>query len=240
VADTSNAKRFIEAYNKIDHSLRVQYNLKRGQTFSDCIRRCASLNSIVRKFEDTLIDYGRLRNAIIHRSDNYIIAEPHTIVVEHIEKIADLISTPPLAINSVCRKDVLTVQSDVDVKSVIKLMAESGYSNIPVYKDLSLIGLANGQKIMDVLGKELIKGVNLEEFISSTVIEDIIPTMVSSNFYAVANAKLTIEESLNMFYSNRKLLAILLTKTGNFMEPVLGIITVGDIIDLNNILENYE
>ena len=240
MADTSNAKRFIEAYNKIDHSLRVQYNLKRGQTFSDCIRRCASLNSIVRKFEDTLIDYGRLRNAIIHRSDNYIIAEPHTIVVEHIEKIADLISTPPLAINSVCRKDVLTVQSDVDVKSVIKLMAESGYSNIPVYKDLSLIGLANGQKIMDVLGKELIKGVNLEEFISSTVIEDIIPTMVSSNFYAVANAKLTIEESLNMFYSNRKLLAILLTKTGNFMEPVLGIITVGDIIDLNNILENYE
>lgn len=240
MADTSNAKRFIEAYNKIDHSLRVQYSLKRGQTFSDCIRRCASLNSIVRKFEDTLIDYGRLRNAIIHRSDNYIIAEPHTIVVEHIEKIAELISTPPLAINSVCRKDVLTVQSDVDVKSVIKLMAESGYSNIPVYKDLSLIGLANGQKIMDVLGKELIKGVNLEEFISTTIIEDIIPTMVSSNFYAVTNAKLTIEESLNMFYSNRKLLAILLTKTGNFMEPVLGIITVGDIIDLNNILENFE
>ncbi len=240
MADTSNAKRFIEAYNKIDHSLRVQYNLKRGQTFSDCIRRCASLNSIVRKFEDTLIDYGRLRNAIIHRSDDYIIAEPHTIVVEHIEKIAELISTPPLAINSVCRKDVLTVQSNVDIKSVIKLMAESGYSNIPVYKDLSLIGLANGQKIMDVLGKQLIKGINLEEFISSTMIGDVIPTMVSSNFYAVANAKLTIEESLNMFYTNRKLLAILLTKTGNFMEPVLGIITVGDIIDLNNILESYE
>lgn len=240
MADTSNAKRFIEAYNKIDHSLRVQYNLKRGQTFSDCIRRCASLNSIVRKFEDTLIDYGRLRNAIIHRSDDYIIAEPHTIVVEHIEKIAELISTPPLAINSVCRKDVLTVQSNVDIKSVVKLMAESGYSNIPVYKDLSLIGLANGQKIMDVLGKQLIKGINLEEFISSTMIGDVIPTMVSSNFYAVANAKLTIEESLNMFYTNRKLLAILLTKTGNFMEPVLGIITVGDIIDLNNILESYE
>ena len=240
MAGTTNAKRFIEAYNKIDHSLRVQYNLKRGQTFSDCVRRCASLNSIVRKFEDTLIDYGRLRNAIIHRSDNYIIAEPHTVVVEHIEKIAELISTPPLAINSVCRKDVLTVQSDVDLKAVIKLMAESGYSNIPVYKDLSLIGLANGQKIMDVIGKELIKGSNIDTFIENTKIEDVIPKLVSSNYYSVADAKLTIEEALNMFYNNRKLLAILLTKTGNFMEPVLGIITVGDIIDLNNILENYE
>ena len=237
---TTNAKRFIEAYNKIDHSLRVQYNLKRGQTFSDCVRRCASMNSIVRKFEDTLIDYGRLRNAIIHRSDNYIIAEPHTVVVEHIEKIADLISTPPLVINSVCRKDVLIVQSDVKVKDVIQLMAESGYSNIPVYKDLALIGLANGQKIMDQLGKELIKGVSLDAFVASTDIEDIIPTMVSSIYYTVANAKLTIEEALNMFYNNRKLLAILITKTGNFMEPVLGIITVGDIMDLNNILENYE
>ena len=52
-------------------------------------------------------------------------------------------------------------------------------------------------------------------------------------------AKLTIEEALNLFYTNRKLLAILITKTGNYNEPALGIITVSDIIDLNAMLDNY-
>ena len=70
-----NASRFIDAYNKIDHSLRAQYNLKRGQSFADVVRRCAELNSIVRKFEDLLIDYARLRNAIVHSSyDDMIIS----------------------------------------------------------------------------------------------------------------------------------------------------------------------
>ena len=79
----SNAERFLNAYNKIDHSLRIQYNFKRSMAFSDIIRRSVLINSVVRKYEDDLIDYGRLRNAIVHSGhDTDIIAEPHTNVVE--------------------------------------------------------------------------------------------------------------------------------------------------------------
>ena len=62
----SNATRFIAAYNQIDYSLRAIYGFKRSMSFSDVIRRSVVLNSVVRKYEDDLIDFGRLRNAIIH------------------------------------------------------------------------------------------------------------------------------------------------------------------------------
>lgn len=121
----SNARRFINAYNQIDYSLRTQYNFKRSMSFSDLIRKAVLVNHVVRKYEDDLIDYGRLRNAIVHRSnDEFLIAEPHNEVVEAIEKICRLITTPPNALSSICHEDVLTVDADVNIKSVIKLMAE--------------------------------------------------------------------------------------------------------------------
>ena len=92
----TNAQRFLNAYNTLDHSLRTQYNFKRTIAFSDVIRRSVMLNSVIRKYEDDLIDYGRLRNAIVHSgNEQEIIAEPNTNVVEKLEKIAQIVSTPP-------------------------------------------------------------------------------------------------------------------------------------------------
>ena len=69
----SNATRFINAYNTIDQTLRAVYNFKRNMSFNDMIRRAVPLNSIVRRYEDKLIDYARLRNAIIHNSNDEMV-----------------------------------------------------------------------------------------------------------------------------------------------------------------------
>jgi len=235
-----NAMRFLNAYNRIDHSLRAQYNLKRGQSFGDIIRRCSDINSIVRKFEDVLIDYARLRNAIVHSSsDDKIIAEPKIEAVEQFEKIAELICTPPLAIVSVCQKDLLTVQSDVSLKSVVGLISSSGYSNLPVYDNGDVVGVANGQKLIDLIGAQINKKLDINYYLENTKIGDVISSFKDDKYYTIVDSKLTIEQALNMFYTNRKLLAILITKTGNFQEPALGMITVSDIMDLNAMLDNY-
>ena len=87
-----NATRFIMAYNRLDQGLREIYSIKRTLTFSDMIRKVANVNTVVAKFEEELISYGRLRNAIIHKGDdNLIIAEPHLSAVEHFEKLCDTI-----------------------------------------------------------------------------------------------------------------------------------------------------
>lgn len=237
-----NARRFIDAYNKIDRSLRFQYNFKRGQSFGDMIRRCTSINSIVRKFEDVLIDYSRLRNAIIHGgNDDFVIAEPHNDVLDKIEKIADLICTPPLVINTVCRKDILVVKDTESVASVLSKIYSSTYSNLPVYSKDCLVGIANGQRLVDKIGEAVSKGLSIDDFISKNKIGDLVSSnVVDQNFYQLVGADITIDQALNMFYANRKLLVLLVTKTGSYHEPALGIVTVGDIMDLNVIMDNYK
>lgn len=236
----SNAVRFINAYNKIDYALRVQHNFKRSLSFSDMIRKAVVQNHIVRKYEDDLIDFGRLRNAIIHKSnDKFLIAEPHNDVTEKIEKIAKLISTPPKVIETNCVHDVFTVSYDVNIQSVIELMAQTSYSNIPVFKDGLLIGVANGQKIIDAFGKFMLDGGDVLDFLQNKKIEDIVTIPSVTNYYEVASIDVTVEDIMNMFFTNRKLLCIILTKYGKMGETPVGIITSSDFMELNKIIENY-
>ena len=236
----SNARRFINAYNQIDYAIRVQHNFKRSMSFSDIIRRAVPLNYLVRKYEDELIDYGRLRNAIIHRSnDEFVIAEPHDDVVNKIEKIAKQITTPPIALDVICHKDVLCVQNDVSLKDVIELIASSEFSNIPVYKEGELIGIANGQRILDNLGKTLSEGKSLDAHIEEKTIEEILKPEMTTKYYEVVKADATIEQVLNIFYSNRKIIAVLVTKSGTLKELPLGIITSSDVVVMNNILDDF-
>lgn len=233
------AERFIKAYNQLDYTLKNLYNFKRGMPFSDCIRRAVQLNSVVRKFEDELIDYSRLRNAIVHsnRDNDEIIAIPKKEVVEKIEHIAKLICTPPRIYDTVCQKDVLCVENTVSIKETISLISKSGYSNLPVYKDGEILGVANGQRILNKLGEIINNNIDLNNFIETTCIGDIISE--DKNFYAFADKNLTISEALNMFYDNRKLLVILITPHGNYLEMPIGIVAVSDILDINKVLESY-
>lgn len=236
----SNARRFIQAYNNIDYTIRTRYNLNRSMGFSELIRKSVALNYIVRKYEDDLIDFGRLRNAIVHGNEDYIMAEPHIDVVEQIEKIERLLTAPPKALELVCRRDVLTISSDQSMKDAIMLIASSSYSNIPAYNDKGeIIGIANGQKILDSFGKHLLSGGKADSFLNNVKIEDMLSKIENSNYYIFANKDLTVEDALEFFHNNSKLLAILVTKNGGAKEKPLGIITGSDVIKMNTILENY-
>ena len=206
----SNAQRFIDAYNKTDQSLRAQYNFKRSMSFSDVVRRSVLLNAIVRKYEDLLIDYGRLRNAIVHQNnDEMIIAEPHLKVVEKMEQISTLVSTPPKILDTVARKDILCVDDNISIKKTIEIIAKSGYSNLPIYKNEVLVGVANGQRILDKIGYEIYKKNDIEDYIQHTLISEMETGEGLNVYYALSGADLTIDKALDMFYNNRKLLIII-------------------------------
>lgn len=236
----TNSGRFIAAYNKIDYGLRTIYDFKRSMSFSDVIRRSVVLNSVVRKYEDDLIDYGRLRNAIIHNGNSkYVIAEPHDEIVKKIEKLADIISVPPVAIDRVGNKEVITVKHDMKIANAMSLMARSGYSNLPVYNGDSLIGILNGQKLMNVLGTIVGDGTNLHDYINNEEVGSIISSMGEDYYYVIADEDLTIDSAMNFFEKNRKLLVILITKDGKENTKPLSIITSADIVDMKRILDVY-
>lgn len=236
----SNSKRFLDAYNNIDYALKTRYGLNRAMGFSDLIRKSVVMNYVVRKYEDELIDYGRLRNAIIHNNnENFVIAEPHDSVVKDIEHIEKLLTTPPKALDTVGNKNVLITYAGKSMREVIMLMASSNFSNIPVYKDNHLIGVANGQKILNSMGQFLISGGKCSAFLDNVQIEDMLSTLQNNNYYVVKKADCTIEEALNEFSNNHKLLAILFTKNGLNTEMPLGIMTGANVSEAQKILEQY-
>ena len=123
MANSVNATKFLDIYNQVDSALRSQNNLNMGYSYTEAVRKVARTNSIVKKYEDKLIDYGRLRNAIVHSSnENYCIAEPYAEVVKEYEKIAELICAPPLAINALPKREIRCVDGGVSLREVLSFM----------------------------------------------------------------------------------------------------------------------
>ena len=231
-----NAKRFITAYNRLDQGLRDIYSIKRSLTFSDMIRKVATVNTVVAKFEEDLIDYGRLRNAIVHRSDDEIIAEPNTSVVEKLEKIARLINTPPKVVECLKPRQVYSVSGDTSLREVVIEMGKSGYSVVPVYISETLVGVINRKMIVDSLANFLGSKSKLEDKLSEPISKSL-DIFNETNHYEVAPVTLTVENLIYMFAQNRKLSSVILTENGNYNEPPMAVVVSADIIDLNKI--NY-
>ena len=236
----SNALRFINAYNLIDQSLRGIYNYKRNISFADIIRRTVSLNSVVRRYEDKLIDYGRLRNSIVHNStEERVIAEPHIEVVKEMEFIASLISSPPRVVDAIKKKEVKVLNSNTSIKDVVVALSSTGFKRIPIYENNMLIGVITSAQIINVLGDVIRQRENLIEYMNTTPIIDILETKESEKMYVICSESLTVQEALDIFFSNRKIQAIIITKKGTFAERPINILTNADYIDLNKIIDDY-
>jgi predicted transcriptional regulator len=232
------AARFVSAYNLLDHSLRTQYNFRTNISFSDLIRRCATINQIIRSYEDDLIDLARLRNAIIHSKSEQVIAEPHEDVVELMEKVARIISTPPLAIDAIKAVKVDTIDAEASLRDYIVMSSAVGHSNIPVYKRNMLIGVLQRHSFLEFIGHILKEGRSLDEFLQRTTSEQFLREYPTNNHFTIVSARVTIEEVIELF-TNRKLSAVIITDNGTSGGKLCGIITTADIMDLMNILEGY-
>jgi predicted transcriptional regulator len=239
MADLSLASRFVNAYNVLDRVLRTKFNFKNNISFSDLIRRCASLSQVIRFYEDDLINLARLRNAIIHSVSNEIVAEPHEDVVLLMEKIADIVSTPPVAVDVIKSVEVRTMQSTQRVKDFVIETHRSGFSNIPVYKSGRLIGVFRRWNFVEALGAILKTGRSVDEFITNTTLEEFLFAFPDSIHFVIASTLLSIEDALAYFNNNRKLASIIITDSGTADGKLMGIITAADIIELVKVLEGF-
>lgn len=227
----SNAMRFIDAYNKVDKALRERGSFKPSLSYTDVVRRSVQTSAIVRRYEDELLDFGRLRNSIVHRSDSTkVIAEPHDDVVSMFEHIALVVSTPPLA-TKVCVPSQVA-NADEPLKAVMMRMVEHGYSNMPVLRDNTIIGVVNNKSIVEFLARDI---ENVKARLDTAKICDVLGN--DNRHYAVC-ADCTVDKILDMFTQNRKLSIVILTKNGTASSQILGVLTTGNILDINKLINN--
>lgn len=231
--ENSNAKRFISAYNKIDKTLRSLFSFKASVPFSEMVRKASSQSGFVREFENDIIDYARLRNAIVHNSDDEkIIALPIDEAVFRIEYIARILSTPPKA-NKYAHKAVTTT-FDTPLTSVVLTMSKGGYSNIPVLKDNKILGVLTNKQIVEKLA-EIIESGNLTA--RNICVGDALS--YDKSHYLVVSDNVSIDNVLSYFSQNRKVAIIILTTNGLLSGNITGVFTIGDILLLKESLEKY-
>ena len=229
--DTRNATEFIASYNKIDAQLRELYGFKPSQPFTDVVRRSAEKNAIVRRYENELADYARLRNAIVHQStDGRIIAVPCDDVVESIQLIERLLCSPPTVGETLQDKRIVSIEAEISLKQAVMLMARTGYSNIPVYRGKRMIGIANNRRILRELGGVLARGLSADAWLGGTAVSDILSESDLFVYYKYIGKKDSLQEIVDAFEENRKLLAVC----------VVNFITAADLPHLNKLLEDYK
>lgn len=232
----NNSLRFIEAYNIIDKTLRSQYSIKANIGFSEVVRQTASRNSIVRKFEDELFSYGRLRNAIVHNITDTIIAEPHDEVVERIVHIADMLTSPPKVKDVLKQKTIVSFTVEQTLYDVIEAITKYNYSNIPIYQDDKITGVLNSKVVLVNIGFLLKDGETITyEKLKSIKLKEV--PLNDDDHYVFAAEDIDIIEALSIFYGNPRLKAIMLTRDGTRKGPVTSIITSSNIITFGNILD---
>ena len=238
--DTANARRFINSYNKIDSKMRALYNFKPSQSFSDMVRRSAQENSVIRKFEDELMDYARLRNAIVHQSmDGEIIAVPCDSVVEKIEYIEKLLYAPPTNGETMPDKRIVSVDEQMSVKQVLLLVARTNYSNLPVYGGKVMAGIVNNRRLVHEIGKVIDNGRDVDAFLSETPVGDILKESDLLTYYKYLSKADSLQKVLDAFEENKKLLAVVVSEHGIKGERIVNFITAADLTNVHKILEEY-
>lgn len=238
--DTRNATEFINAYNKIDAQLREMYGYKPSQSFTDVVRRSAEKNAIVRKYENELYDYARLRNAIVHQStDGRIIAVPCEDVVENILLIERLLCSPPTVGETLQDKRIVSIEAEISLRQAVQLMARTGYSNLPVYRGKRMIGIINNRRVLRELGDILSQGCSADAWLSETPVADILAESDLFVYYRYLGKGDSVQEIVDAFEENRKLLAVCISENGKAGERIVNFVTSADLPRINKLLEDY-
>lgn len=232
----SNAIEFISAYNTIDSRLRAIYRGKGNLQFSDLVRRCAEFNNTVRKYEDDLLLCARLRNVIVHESKkDRIIAEPCDELTRLICHVADLLSMPP-RLSVLKEKNVTGIEAEATLADALVRIAQTNYSNLPVYRKGRMIGILNNRRIVRVVGQALERGDDVDACLQ-TPCSDVLREEDMNRFYRVLGRDDTVQEAIDAFEDNRKLLAVVVTESGYAGDKIVNLLTSADIPQLIRILE---
>ena len=216
----NNALEFISAYNEIDARMRSLYRGKGTPGFSDLVRRLAPVQSAVGKYEDELLAFARLRNAIVHNTTgDKVIAEPTDEATALIVKIAKLLTAPPKLSELKSKAPVVGVESSDSVGTAAKLIARTGYSNLPVYKNGRFIGIVNNRAIVRSLGEALMRGESADGFLDMEAGELI--GEGDALYFKVLKESDSVEDAVAAFAENRRLLAVVVSDGKGAIKKIL-------------------
>jgi predicted transcriptional regulator len=231
-----NSEIFLTSFNKIHQFLKKKYNKHDYIPFSSIISDVKTYNPAIMKYEFFLRKFSKLRNAIVHETiSEFAIAEPNNDTVKQIVNIEKIITTPPMiypAFKCPVRKFMITESISV----AVKFMFQESFSQVPIYDGENFKGLLTENSISRWLGSCVEDDIFS---LSESTLETVMKYEESKDNYKFLKKTDSVFEALEIFkssYDNINVKAILISENGKNTEQILGIITVWDLLKINNLL----
>ncbi|ALS37962.1 putative transcriptional regulator [Enterococcus rotai] len=222
------AEEFLSSFNRIEKWFREQLNNPTNMGFSEMVRRLSrKKDSHIPLFQDDLLQMAQLRNAIVHEqiSTDFVIAEPNEWAVNRMQEIEQALISPEKVLPKFAKK-VTGFDINISIKDILAIVARKQYSQFPIYDAGIFKGLITVRGLGIWLAVESSKGdIQLE---GRKAAELLVSNYKGSNYQFVGKDT-TVFQVEELFVTQVRLEAILITKDGNPNGSLLGIIRPRDL-----------
>ncbi len=234
MSDLSNAERFITIYNEIDHKLRLMLHEEVWVSYHELVERAARFNRVVREYEENLKLIGSLRNVVVHRSTNQIIAEPAPFIINLADRIKEMLNAPPKVIPKF-QKKVFIAEGTDSIKKVARMMKQNNFTRVPIYNDNNFLFLSTAGTIVRFIAE------NVDANLNEISISEVMPFMEhKDNFRFISKSTdiFKLAETFEIYHKNgKKMDAVLITETGSKSEKPIGMVTLFDVGEIYRQME---
>jgi CBS domain-containing protein len=159
--------RFLAAFNDIEELFRSKLGVGPYVDFAQLERDYGDRYRLPGQHRRDLGAFRELRNAMVHGRyfGNRPIAEPVPEVVDAIERLRDLLVSPPTALAVLGTRNVCVAHPDEPIRTALEHVRRFDYSQLPVYDGREYIGILTTNTVARWLAQQLSQneGYALEE-----------------------------------------------------------------------------
>jgi len=183
-----------------------------------------------------LLELGELRNLLVHdRNEPYeYLMVPTTLAVERIERILGHLRDPLRISRALPNREVVTLAPISSVANAIRMVADYGYSQFPVYHEGKFVGLITTSRFAHWLAVHLTPEGSLTDLNGLTVADVLAEERTSSYDFISPNE--TVEEVIEQFSARPRLRCLLVTYDGTPAGELRQIVTRYDVAGLLRLL----
>lgn len=228
---------FIKLFNQLEKLLELKTGKYDFESFNTKLNNLCEKFPLYRYFKQDLEQINKIRNAIVHEYIETELAIPSNWTIKKLEEIIQAIKRPPTALAiATPEKNIFSCNLNSLISEVIKKMAKSTYTHVPVIDNGKFIGVFSESSLVTWLGGKAEKGGFILE---ETKIRDIISFIKPINdFWEFIPRNMNVYEIREKFYQAtlekigktfKRLGVLFVTQNGRENEKIIGLVTAWDL-----------
>lgn len=231
----NRATAFLAAFNAIEQELRDQLRAKDSDGATRLFHEAGRRRLLTPRDSEDLHEFAQLRNAIVHgeyTDDLRPIAEPLPEAVSLIESIRDRLLDPPTTLGVLGNQEVRTVSPGEEIHEVLRIIADTDISQLPVYEGRQYQGLLTTNAIARWVAADL--GDNSQ--LDARTVREVLEFAESSDFAVFLPRGASAQEAIDALTlpdAQKRLPAVvILTEHGKDSQLPIRVVGTSDLMAL--------